>query len=381
MTRDVSRSSGGGVVERSSLEFSDDPRITSTCLSSNGFSPRRAFKREEDFKTILASLADDIQKRQTKLSEIRLREKRSTLLATLYTLLAWLVYTSLWYLDILPSIFQPTARKHAVAERAVRGLPVFIGPIIILFIRRIFQVWYTRKGDAEEKTLKSLMKERRAKVDEIKKKTNFDSMVKLFQEYGEPPAGATPLRNRLVNNQFPVTPQRQGATPGNPQSPVPPTLQAQLTPIPSPYPMAPPRKQWYDKVADALLGDDDHDIGSPSSRYALICDRCFTHNGLVKESMWEDAQFICRNPRCNHFNRSARSKRGNPSANASPHSNLSPPSITPSSSRRSNQHSPEATPSPPPRPASGPDESSVRDSDPDVPTVDSIDAGHMEVDS
>lgn len=63
-----------------------------------------------------------------------------------------------------------------------------------------------------------------------------------------------------------------------------------LLAVPNPIPLAPPRKQWYDKLADALLGDDEHEIGSPSSRYALICERCFTHNGLVKESMWEDAR-------------------------------------------------------------------------------------------
>lgn len=58
----------------------------------------------------------------------------------------------------------------------------------------------------------------------------------------------------------------------------------------SPQPMAPPQKHWYDKIADVVLGDDDHEVASPSSRYALICERCFTHNGLVKESMWEDAR-------------------------------------------------------------------------------------------
>ena len=43
------------------------------------------------------------------------------------------------------------------------------------------------------------------------------------------------------------------------------------------------------QVADAILGDDDT-ITAASSRYALICHECFTHNGLVKESMWEDAR-------------------------------------------------------------------------------------------
>ena len=54
-------------------------------------------------------------------------------------------------------------------------------------------------------------------------------------------------------------------------------------------PQPPPRKQWYDKLADAILGDDDP-TGSPSSRYALICQKCFAHNGLVKESVWQDTR-------------------------------------------------------------------------------------------
>lgn len=88
-------------------------------------------------------------------------------------------------------------------------------------------------------------------------------------------------------------------------------------------PQPPPRKQWYDKLADAILGDDDA-TGSPSSRYALICQKCFAHNGLVKESVWQDtresnyvlaafrsdinncsAEYVC--PKCGHFNPSARS--------------------------------------------------------------------------
>ena len=47
-----------------------------------------------------------------------------------------------------------------------------------------------------------------------------------------------------------------------------------------------PRKQWYDKVADVLLGDED--ASTSTSRYALICEKCHAHNGLVKESLWDD---------------------------------------------------------------------------------------------
>lgn len=78
-----------------------------------------------------------------------------------------------------------------------------------------------------EKSLQNLMKQRRAKVEDIKRRTNFDSMVKLFQEYDELPPGTKPLRERVMSKQNPVTPRRQGTALG--RSPMPPTLRAQLT--------------------------------------------------------------------------------------------------------------------------------------------------------
>ncbi|KAF5369708.1 hypothetical protein D9615_010175 [Tricholomella constricta] len=167
-----------------------------------------------------------------------------------------------------------------------------------------------------------LLKEQRKKVEEIKKKTNFYSTRDLLQRYDE---SATPgLRQRLVPAPTqPSTPQRPPPPPnGNTllQTPNP------FSPQPStPLPSMPPRKQWYDKLADALLGDDDHTPNASTSRYALICEKCFAHNGLVKESMWADAQYVC--PKCNHFNPSANSKK---QARTSPSpSSISPKPVSP----------------------------------------------------
>ncbi|KAK7453453.1 hypothetical protein VKT23_011725 [Stygiomarasmius scandens] len=259
-------------------------------------------KKDEDYESILSALALDIQKRQVKLSEIRLRERRATLAATLYTLAAWVAYVMLWYMDIIPWLGIKSSVK---VERAVKGIPVIIGPILILFIRRIVQIWYTRKGDAEERTLQDLLKQQRTKVEEIKKKTNYYSTRELLQRYDEPSPSNSPLRQRSVPPQpQPSTPQRQPATINNQTlTPVSPALRAQLSPSsPTPPPPGPPRKQWYDKLADVVLGEDDQ-----VARYALICEKCFSHNGLVKESVWEDTQFVC--PKCQHFNPSQRSKK------------------------------------------------------------------------
>jgi hypothetical protein len=85
-------------------------------------------KSDEDYETVLSALALDIQKRQVKLSEIRLRERRSTLLVTLYTLAGWMAYVSLWYLNMLPNFSGRTGSSKV--EKAVKGSPVLIGPIL-----------------------------------------------------------------------------------------------------------------------------------------------------------------------------------------------------------------------------------------------------------
>ncbi|KAF9784068.1 hypothetical protein BJ322DRAFT_1068471 [Thelephora terrestris] len=306
----------------------------------------------DDYEQILATIESDIQKRQIRLSEIRLRERRTTLKVTLYTLAFWVVYVSLWYTQVLPVL--SGHRPNTAFEKFVKGVPVLIGPILILFARRIAQVWYTRIGDAEEKTLVTLRKQQREKIEEIKKKTNYYTTRNLLDRYDESVLSpGTPPQRRQPVPQTPVQapPRQPNQNQGQvkPQkAPTPPISQATFTPMPV-TPQPPPRKQWYDKLADAILGDDDP-TGSPSSRYALICQKCFAHNGLVKESVWQDTQYVC--PKCGHFNPSARSiqqgitftspspisamnSRGPDGVNGFPHSPLNQPIPIPLPQRHS----------------------------------------------
>lgn len=76
--------------------------------------------------------------------------------------------------------------------------------------------------------------------------------------------------------------------PSNPQSP-----NASLIGLQgAATPMTPGGRKWYDRFADALLGDDELNMNNASTRYALICQKCFTHNGLVKEEELEDARMF-----------------------------------------------------------------------------------------
>ncbi|KAG9317901.1 hypothetical protein JVU11DRAFT_2130 [Chiua virens] len=259
--------------------------------------------KSEDYEIILSGLAADVQKRQTRLAEIRLRERRTLLQFTLGTFLVWLSYASLWYTRTLPSTWY---------ESNFGTAGMVVGPVLILFARRMMQIWYTWKGNREESTLKEVLKKQRETVEEIKKKTNYESTRNLIEKYEESSPlspGATPLRRRNISPSVPPTPLA-------PQPPQPQLLHTpngrvrgpvlQLSPIPQPIQAA--RKHWYDKLADAVLGDDEEQSATfAASRYALICQKCFAHNGLVKENVWEDTQYVC--PKCGFFNPSARSKK------------------------------------------------------------------------
>ncbi|KIM20851.1 hypothetical protein M408DRAFT_30050 [Serendipita vermifera MAFF 305830] len=65
----------------------------------------------------------------------------------------------------------------------------------------------------------------------------------------------------------------------------------------------------YDRLADAVLGEDgDSAPGGAQNKYALICKKCFMHNGLVRESEVDETQFICM--KCDFLNPSLKSLRG-----------------------------------------------------------------------
>lgn len=63
-------------------------------------------------------------------------------------------------------------------------------------------------------------------------------------------------------------------------------IHAKLLSLCSAQPLQPTPRRWYDRLADAVLGEEESASGA-HNKYALICKRCFTHNGLVKESEWE----------------------------------------------------------------------------------------------
>ncbi|POY74800.1 hypothetical protein BMF94_2073 [Rhodotorula taiwanensis] len=312
--------------------------------------------REPDYDTYLNKLQTQIAARQARLQQIRLRERRANALFITYGLGLWILYSVLWWFEV----FASSSYTHSWESKALRTAPVVLSPVAIICTRRVSRFYFRTRQEKEEKSLKSLVKQKQDKVEEIKKKTGYYSTRDLLEKYDEAlrkgPTGSAPstpakqasgaTRNVLPGgvatpatpgrpgvSGTPSTPQNQLRTPGgpnaatpmNPMTPAGPSAgpvagatpaTAGMVPFPGMGMVPPPTphtRSIMDKVADALLGVSPEE-SNPFNKYALICAKCFSHNGLCPKDDFDFVQYRC--PRCGHFNPRRRDppSAGGPSA-------------------------------------------------------------------
>ncbi|GAA5861751.1 hypothetical protein JCM3774_002693 [Rhodotorula dairenensis] len=289
---------------------------------------------EPDYDSYLAKLQTQIAARQARLQQIRLRERRANALFITYGLGLWILYALLWWFGVVGG--SPYA---AWETKALGTAPVILTPVAIICTRRASRFYFRTRQDKEEKTLKHLVKQKQDKVEEIKKKTGYYSTRDLLEKYDEAlrkgppgsvpstpvkaaiPAGKSPASNPVASTPArpgagtpatPATPQGQirnvpatgtpvgpGTPSGNPQPWGGASAPGALAAFPTMPPPTPHTRSIMDKVADALLGVSPEET-NPYNKYALICAKCFSHNGLCPKDEFEFVQYRC--PRCGHFN-------------------------------------------------------------------------------
>ncbi|KAG0337626.1 hypothetical protein BG004_007566 [Podila humilis] len=294
---------------------------------------------DSDYEKILSDLDNNIRRAEIRLSAITLREKRLLSLWLLYSILAWFGYIGVFGLYLHDELYDDTQRWAIAFSVILLGLPIiFIGQSVI-------SRWYKRKKSNEESQLSLLRADQRLKVEELKKKTAYYSTRTLLERYDPssqrsgrpmsmgqdgkplnmqprqqqagPMMGEAGLRHRGANPVGPAGPmgassamnQRTGAPQGlQPMSPQQHKQLHQQHPHPQQQfqqlqqPIAPAQRHWYDKIVDVIVGDE-----GPESRYALICSKCYVHNGLVLPQEIDDIQFACKN--CNFLNPSKKKIR------------------------------------------------------------------------
>ncbi|KAK7377306.1 hypothetical protein VNO80_02729 [Phaseolus coccineus] len=228
--------------------------------------------------------------------------------------------------------------------RAIRVLPMFLLPALSAATYSTF-VSFTRMCDRkDQKILDRLRAERKAKIDELKEKTNYYITQQLIQRYDTDPAAkaaaATVLASKLGSDSglnVYVENESSGAPTGktkdvevvqstglrnrkqvNSRSTSPGTnttnySDQQLvgsgkinqTQIPEhnelvvvehlPQSSAMNDGGWIARIAALLVGED------PTQSYALICGNCRMHNGLSRKEDFPFITYYC--PHCHALNK------------------------------------------------------------------------------
>ncbi|KAJ8103801.1 hypothetical protein POJ06DRAFT_242825 [Lipomyces tetrasporus] len=255
------------------------------------------FKRRSpspsSYEKILDKISTKIRKSEGNIHSLRTSLRRITGLVTLYSLLLYTIFLA--YIALAQKFKDPQALLHAIWA-----------PLAIWLARRgLFEV-YSRRIKRQEATLQVLRDDQKAKIEELKSSMKYyttKSLVDRFEKNGasgqskDKKAERNENRGRITQGELEP---RVGVV-GNAPSVMPDQglllSRLQVYP-PQTVPQAPESPRWYDRILDVLVGEDET---SPRNRYALICLRCGTHNGLAPPGQTPDSvSYRC--PVCGEWN-------------------------------------------------------------------------------
>ncbi|PIA18240.1 hypothetical protein COEREDRAFT_91150 [Coemansia reversa NRRL 1564] len=314
------------------------------------------FKRENNYEEILSGLELDIKRAEKQRALAVERMEGWAYNWLFYVGFAWLAYLLGFVLYVWPERYGTQASGFLMHSTLVATIP-----LVIYYGNLGIRAAWRRVIDRHDTRIKRLREELKERLDELKKKTAFDTTKNLIDKYtagektpavergqaarlkqeakdrrrtmpnfGTPgsqnfnqpnPQQASPL---AAKSQRGVNPQQQQTSLGlRDTTPIISSNNGMLRPSSSGelrhndadvgIVKVTPRgsslnnidsgsgsRPWLDKLVDQLVGD----VGSDKDKYALICRYCYAHNGLVLEEEIRDIQYTC--PKCGKFNPSIR---------------------------------------------------------------------------
>lgn len=288
-----------------------------------------------------ANYEKELQVLQTKLAETekrllsrRLRLRRTKGLFTLYSLVVYIVYVGI-----------VVAKNQLSRDQLLSGnrltLGVLLGPPAIYIVRYVIQAVLGRFVSFDEDRIKYLRQQQEGKLEELKQKTGFYSTKAIVDRYEPKKKEVKKPAQQQANKQNAPTNRRQGVPPPTANVPrnLPPTANVPAVPvvpapgpgpnvpaavpaIPKPVPVSekevlaakqsqdnagvsvapvstgPYQRQWFDRVLDLLVGEDE---SAAQNRQALICSKCHNHNGLAPFGKTA-AEIRYKCPNCGEWN-------------------------------------------------------------------------------
>uniref|UniRef100_A0A3Q1EQX3 Endoplasmic reticulum junction formation protein lunapark n=1 Tax=Acanthochromis polyacanthus TaxID=80966 RepID=A0A3Q1EQX3_9TELE len=224
-------------------------------------------------------------------------------------------------------------------QRIAMALPFFIYPVLVWFIRKLLIFLFSKRTERNNDKLEDLKVVKKKILEEVMETETYKN-AKLILERFDPEAKkkaeleSTPVRSPMTPRpgqelrqrgvpMMPMgTPAAMGMTPppgarpmmgpgGTPVAPGGPPERSALSasilqgaaprtpcsPIPGvglhppgpplARPILPKDRGAVDRVIEYLVGD------GPQNRYALICQQCFSHNGMALKEEFEYLAFRC----------------------------------------------------------------------------------------
>ncbi|KAH0621514.1 hypothetical protein JD844_022891 [Phrynosoma platyrhinos] len=257
----------------------------------------------------------------------------------------FLLYSSVLYLFTCIIIYFWYLPDEWTA-RFIMTLPLFAFPLIIWSIRTLLIFFFSKRTERNNEALEDLKSQKKKILEEVMEKETykaaklilerFDPEAKKAKDVEPPSAGAsavarpgqelrhrTPVRGNVspplpgtpkqgspkASSPVPVSPglQREISAPGGPPERTPASVsQPNVLPRhpgpratsmpgmglhppgpPLARPILPRERGALDRIVEYLVGD------GPQNRYALICQQCFSHNGMALKEEFEYIAFRC----------------------------------------------------------------------------------------
>jgi len=315
---------------------------------------KRSSSKEKDYEKLLEDIDSEIKKVEDNLRQIKIREDR--------TVVTWLYYSiPLYSLVLIIYSFVLYKTEDPWPVLCIKASPLLIGLFLIIFIKKFISIWYKKQQMKEEAKNTELKKEQKEILEELKNKLKYYQTKNLIEKYE---LRDQPLFHMKNNNGMPMMyPQMQmNGQRMNPNQMKNPQLSKdkkqqlmaghtiskqrsmpvvlkngkqqfadmrfnqqynqQQQPV---SPSNPNERKWIDKLMDAIVGD----VYEADSKYALVCNFCYTHCGLALPEEYKTYKFIC--PSCKKMNDNAKkynvsNPNGNKKIDGNNQMSLPPPS-------------------------------------------------------
>ncbi|CAM9939214.1 unnamed protein product [Lampetra planeri] len=231
------------------------------------------------------------------------------------------------------------------------ALPLLLFPVLVWLLKRFMCWWFVRRTQSNYTALEGLKEKKRKILEEVMEKETYKTAKEILERFdseakkakrgvNDPPAVSSPLgphpgppmqtpgrgppgppsAGRGGSPSAPSTPGGPGTAPGGPPEKgllagvggatgalarrpsshvaattaaahagffPPPHLGMHPPGPPLPRPVLPRERGVADRVIEYLVGD------GPQNRYALICQQCFSHNGMALREEFEYIAYRC----------------------------------------------------------------------------------------